>query len=72
MTLSSGERELWPGEGITKGDLWDYYDAVSPVLVPHLRERPFTMKRFREGAEGSDYFDREFLFREGGGADRSS
>ena len=50
---------LWPDDGITKGDLWDYYDAVSGVLVPHLRDRPFTMKRFREGIRGPGFFQKQ-------------
>jgi bifunctional non-homologous end joining protein LigD len=59
VRLSSEDRVLWPGEGITKGDLWDYYDAVSAVLVPHLRNRPFTMKRFREGVRGPGFFQKQ-------------
>jgi bifunctional non-homologous end joining protein LigD len=59
VRLSSAERELWPGEGITKGDLWDYYEAIAPVLVPHLAHRPFTMKRYREGAGGQVFFQKQ-------------
>ena len=42
-------RSFWPEEGITKGDLLAYYRDVAPVLVPHLRDRPFTMKRYPDG-----------------------
>lgn len=49
---------LFPRDGVTKGDLWDYYEAVAPVLVPHLRGRPFTMKRFREGAAAPSFFQK--------------
>jgi bifunctional non-homologous end joining protein LigD len=59
VRLSSAERELWPGEGVTKGDLFDYYDAVAPVLVPHLRDRPFTMKRYREGIAAGHFFQKD-------------
>jgi bifunctional non-homologous end joining protein LigD len=59
VRLTSAERVLWPDDGITKGDLWDYYDAASSVLVPHLRDRPFTMKRFREGIRGSGFFQKQ-------------
>src|SRR5918994_7463935 len=45
VRLSSPERVLFPDEGITKQDLFEYYRAIAPVLVPHLRNRPFTMKR---------------------------
>jgi bifunctional non-homologous end joining protein LigD len=39
----------WPESGIRKGDLIDYYRQVSPVLLPHLRQRPFTLKRYLNG-----------------------
>ncbi len=45
VKLSSADRVLYPESGITKGDLFDYYGRIAPVLVPHLRDRPFTMKR---------------------------
>jgi bifunctional non-homologous end joining protein LigD len=59
VRLSSEDRVLWPDDGITKGDLWDYYDAVADVLVSHLRDRPFTMKRFREGVRDSGFFQKQ-------------
>ncbi|MGH2995651.1 MAG: non-homologous end-joining DNA ligase [Gaiellaceae bacterium] len=59
MRLTSADRVLWPDDGITKGDLFDYYRAVSPVLVPHLRNRPFTMKRYREGLAGGHFFQKD-------------
>jgi len=39
----------WPESGVRKSDLIDYYRAVSPVLLPHLRGRPFTLKRYLNG-----------------------
>jgi bifunctional non-homologous end joining protein LigD len=59
VRLSSAERVLWPRDKITKGDLWDYYEAVAPVLVPHLRNRPFTMKRYREGVSREGFFQKQ-------------
>jgi bifunctional non-homologous end joining protein LigD len=59
VRLSSAERVLFPDVGATKGDLFDYYGAVAPALVPHLRNRPFTMKRFREGAAGGFFFQKD-------------
>ena len=50
LKLSNLDKVFWPEEGITKGDLLAYYRAVAPVLVPHLRDRPFTMKRYPDGA----------------------
>ena len=45
--------------GITKGDLLDYYRAVGPVLVPHLKGRPFTMRRYPDGAFGKAFFQKD-------------
>src|SRR5580765_1967845 len=59
VTLSSAERVLFPADGITKGDVFEYYAAVAPVLVPHLRDRPFTMKRWREGLPGGSFFQKQ-------------
>jgi bifunctional non-homologous end joining protein LigD len=59
VRLSSADRELWPGEGITKGDLWEYYHRVAPAIVPHLRNRPFTMKRYREGVAKPFFFQKD-------------
>ena len=50
---------LFPRNGITKGELFEYYDAVADVLVPHLRDRPFTMKRWREGIQGPVFFQKQ-------------
>ncbi len=59
VKLSSADRVLFPDDGITKGDLFDYYGRVADVLVPHLRDRPFTMKRWREGLEGGAFFQKQ-------------
>jgi len=59
VKLSSADRVLFPDDGITKGDLFEYYRAVATVLVPHLRDRPFTMKRWREGLAGGAFFQKQ-------------
>jgi bifunctional non-homologous end joining protein LigD len=59
VTLSSPERVLFPDVGVTKADLFAYYSAVAPVLVPHLRDRPFTMKRYRGGATDKPFFQKQ-------------
>ena len=56
--LSSEDRVLFP-TGETKGDLWDYYAAVAPAIVAHLKDRPFTMKRWREGVKGGSFFQKQ-------------
>ena len=59
VTLSSPDRVLFPEDGITKGDLFEYYRQVGPVLVPHLRDRPFTMKRYPHGIDGEVFFQKQ-------------
>ena len=59
VELSSAGRVLFPDDGITKGDLFEYYRQVAPVIVPHLRDRPFTMKRYREGIRGQAFFQKQ-------------
>jgi bifunctional non-homologous end joining protein LigD len=59
VKLSNLDKVFFPEEGITKGDLIEYYDAVAGVLVPHLRDRPFTMRRYPDGAEGKAFFQKD-------------
>ncbi len=59
LKLSNLDKVFWPEDGLTKGDLLDYYRRVAPVLVPHLRDRPFTMKRFPDGIEGKYFFQKD-------------
>ena len=49
LTLSNLDKVLYPAAGFTKGQLIDYYARIAPVLLPHLRDRPLTMKRYPEG-----------------------
>ena len=59
VALSSADRVLFPDDGVTKGDLFAYYGKVADAIVPHLRDRPFTMKRWREGIAGGAFFQKQ-------------
>jgi len=59
LKLSNLDKPFWPEEGITKGDLLAYYRDVAPVLVPHLKDRPFTMKRYPDGWSGKFFFQKD-------------
>jgi bifunctional non-homologous end joining protein LigD len=59
LRLSNLDKVFWPDEGITKGDLIAYYREVAEVLVPHLRGRPFTMKRYPDGWQGNHFFQKQ-------------
>jgi bifunctional non-homologous end joining protein LigD len=63
VKLSNLDKVFWPDDdpsgGITKGELVDYYREVAEVLVPHLRARPFTMRRYPDGAFGKAFFQKD-------------
>jgi bifunctional non-homologous end joining protein LigD len=58
LRFSNLDKPFWPELGITKGDLIAYYRDVAEVLVPHLRGRPFTMKRYPDGWQGKNFFQK--------------
>jgi bifunctional non-homologous end joining protein LigD len=59
LRLSNLDKVFWPDEGVTKGDLIDYYRQVAPVLLPHLKGRPFTMRRYPDGVSGKAFFQKD-------------
>lgn len=58
LALSNLDRLLFPETGFTKGDLIDYYVAIAPVLLPHLKDRPVTLRRFPEGVEANGFWEK--------------
>ena len=56
VRLTNLAKPFWPEDGITKGDLLQYYADVAPVLLPHLRDRAMVMKRYPNGARGKWFF----------------
>ncbi|MEO5574627.1 MAG: DNA ligase D [Gaiellaceae bacterium] len=59
LKLSNLDKPFWPEEGIAKGDLLAYYRDIAPALVPHLKNRPFTMKRYPDGWNGKFFFQKD-------------
>jgi bifunctional non-homologous end joining protein LigD len=59
LKLSNLDKLFFPVERITKGDLLAYYRAIAPALVPHLKNRPFTMVRLPDGIEGKRFFQKD-------------
>jgi bifunctional non-homologous end joining protein LigD len=55
---SNLDKLFWPNQGYTKGDLIEYFDAVSPFLLPELRNRPLTVIRYPDGVEGPRFFQK--------------
>jgi len=58
LAVTNLDKVLFPATGFTKGQLIDYYVRIAPVMLPHLRERPLTMKRFPDGVEGKYFFEK--------------
>jgi bifunctional non-homologous end joining protein LigD len=57
--LTNTKKVFWPDEGYTKGDLLDYYRAVSPWLLAYLRNRPVVMTRYPDGITGKSFFQKD-------------
>jgi bifunctional non-homologous end joining protein LigD len=57
--ITHPEKILFPGDGITKGELASYYEAIAPVMLPHLRRRPITMERYHRGIRAPGFFQKD-------------
>ena len=57
--ITHPEKILFPEDGITKGELASYYEAIAPVMLPHLRRRPITMERFHRGIGSPGFFQKD-------------
>ena len=58
IPVSNLDKVLYPKAGFTKGQVIDYYIRVAPVLLPHLKDRPLTMKRYPDGVEGEFFYEK--------------
>ena len=59
LKLSNLEKVLYPEAQFTKAQVIDYYVRIAPVLLPHLRGRPLTMKRYPEGVNGQYFYEKQ-------------
>jgi len=57
--ITHPEKVLFPADGITKGELAAYYEAIAPVMLPHLRRRPITMERYHRGIGAPGFFQKD-------------
>ena len=58
LAVSNLDKVLYPKDGFTKGELINYYIQIAPVLLPHLKDRPLTMKRYPDGVEGEFFYEK--------------
>ena len=57
--ITHPEKVLFPADGITKGELASYYEAIAPVMLPHLRHRPITMERYPAGIAAQGFWQKD-------------
>lgn len=58
LKLTNLDKVLYPEVGFTKGEVIDYYTRIAPVLLPHVRDRPVTLRRYPNGVEGKSFFEK--------------
>jgi bifunctional non-homologous end joining protein LigD len=59
LAVSNLDKVLYPEAGFTKGEVIRYFIDISPVLLPHLRNRPITMKRYPEGVDHFFFYEKQ-------------
>jgi bifunctional non-homologous end joining protein LigD len=59
LRISNWDKVLYPVEGFTKGDLVAYYARIAPAVLPHLHDRPLTLKRYPEGVEAQHFYEKQ-------------
>jgi bifunctional non-homologous end joining protein LigD len=59
LKLSNLDKVFYPAVGFTKGQVIDYYTRVAPALLPHLRDRPLTLKRYPDGVDGQFFYEKQ-------------
>lgn len=59
LKLTNLDKVFWPAEGYTKGDLLEYYRAVSPWMLPLLKDRPLVLDRYPNGITGKSFYQKD-------------
>jgi bifunctional non-homologous end joining protein LigD len=59
LEVSNLDKVFYPETGFTKGNVIHYYIRVSPFLLPHLKDRPITLKRYPEGVTGFFFYEKQ-------------
>src|SRR5262249_42042355 len=57
--ITHPDKVLFPQDGITKGEMAAYYEAIAPAMLPHLRRRPITMERYHRGINSPGFFQKD-------------
>ena len=58
LALSNLDKIMYPKTGFTKGQVIDFYTSISRYLLPHLKDRPITLKRYPDGVGGQYFYEK--------------
>lgn len=58
LSLGHLDKVMFPATGFTKGQIIDYYARIAPVMLPHVRDRPLTFRRYPDGVDGNSFFEK--------------
>ena len=59
LKISNWDKVLYPEAGFTKGDLVAYYGRIAPIVLPHLHDRPLTLKRYPNGVDSQYFYEKQ-------------
>ena len=59
LKITNWDKVLYPETGFTKGDLIAYYARIAPVVLPHLHDRPLTLKRYPNGVDAPYFYEKQ-------------
>jgi bifunctional non-homologous end joining protein LigD len=59
LVFTNVDKVFFPGLGLTKGDVIEYYRRISPYILPHLLDRPLSLRRWPDGIDGEDFFQKD-------------
>lgn len=58
LPVTNLDKVFYPANGFTKGDVLAYYEAIAPLMLPHLAKRPVTVKRYPDGVDGLFFYEK--------------
>ena len=59
LTLTNLDKVMYPETGFTKGEVIEYYKNIAPYILPHIEDRPITMKRYPNGVGGQHFYEKD-------------
>ena len=59
IEVTNADKELFPDDGITKGEVIDYYERIAETMLPHMKDRPLALQRYPDGIEEDGFYQKE-------------